>query len=174
MGTDLWRERRLAKVFPFPPRSVRGHRFERRGLESRAPREGCGAFRRVKNVAPFDQDSACDVDRVSKGWHGADGAHAQRRALHDGSVELDETLLRQTCPRSGIEQRIILEHAHTRLDGIERRGAAGKQPCCNRGGPPAPLDAIGVRLRAPRSTMHEDRPAGPASRPDLTKMFSPP
>ena len=159
--------RRPSRRLPLRPGSRRRHRLARRGLEAAGDREPRRAVARVQHVLPVLEHRARDGDRVSERRQGADPAGAQRGALHEGCVEGDEPLLVEARPRTGVEERVVLEEKErtarcTASSALPPRAGS----LCPRGGPRgrdprrgAPSSASGPRRLRRRATSRGPRAA---------------
>jgi len=86
-------------------------------------RESFGRRPDQQHVIGLLHHAAGDRDRIAGGTNAGDGTGPQIAAIHDRGIQFEGPLDRHHRPPSGVEQRIVLEHANRFLDGIQRRAS---------------------------------------------------
>ena len=74
-------------------------------------------------VAAVVEDCAGETDGVAGGGSGRDGASCAGATVHDRGVKLQCAVMREDRAAPRVEVRVVLQHAHRRLDRVERAAA---------------------------------------------------
>ena len=101
--------------------------FVRDQLDALRAREFFRAFADQHDVRGFIHHQARQLDRILHVFEAGDRARAQRRAVHDGGIQLGDPVAIQDRATSRVEQGIVFQDTDRRDRGIEARSALLEQ-----------------------------------------------